>query len=369
MLSSCPSFQPASGSHPPPFRVAVVDDHPLIRKAIIHLIAETPGLACCGEAATTTSALALVAEHQPELATIDLTLGSESGLSLIQAVTMASPRTRILVVSMHDERLFAERCLKAGASGYLTKDQAPHQLLVALCRLARGKTYLSEEVAEQILSAVGGRHDADAPVVSFDHLTDRERHVLTLIGHGLSTREIASQLNLSIKTVETHSGHLKEKLGLKSARELLRYAVIWGDEELPARPETPPHRTLPRSQERREHLLQRVVAGRQIDVAEQRPSFLVRGRGPRRERDESPERLEFDERAGGVGLGVDAEVGIGRRVLPVVPLHEQVRIPVIRRPPLAVGDADLLRPGPRRRPCADRRNFGPICHRGSERSV
>ena len=117
MLSSCPSFQSASGSHPPPFRVAVVDDHPLIRKAIIDLIAETPGLVCCGEAATSASALALVAEHQPELATIDLTLGSESGLGLIQAVTMASPRTRILAVSMHDERLCAARCLKAGASG------------------------------------------------------------------------------------------------------------------------------------------------------------------------------------------------------------------------------------------------------------
>jgi len=239
VLPSCPSFQQASGSHPPPFRVAVVDDHPLVRKAIVDLIAETPGLACCGEAASSGAALALVAEHQPELATIDLTLGEESGLSLIQAVTMASPRTRILVLSMHDERLFAARCLRAGASGYLTKDQAPHQLLVALCRLARGKTYLSEDAAEQILSAVGGRHDESAAAAAFDHLTDRERHVLTLIGHGLSTREMAIQLDLSIKTVETHCGHLKEKLGLKSARELLRYAVIWGDEELPARLATP----------------------------------------------------------------------------------------------------------------------------------
>jgi DNA-binding NarL/FixJ family response regulator len=215
--------------------VAVVDDHPLIRKAIVDLVGETPGLVCCGEAATSASALALVTEHQPELATIDLTLGEESGLSLIQAITMASPRTRVLVLSMHDERLFAARCLKAGASGYLMKDQAPRELLVALCRLARGKTYVSEEAAEQILSAVGGRHDEGAAEASFEHLTDRERHVLTLLGHGLSTREIATRLDLSIKTVETHCGHLKEKLGLKSARELLRYAVIWGDEELPAR--------------------------------------------------------------------------------------------------------------------------------------
>lgn len=239
MQWNCPTFTRPTPGSPPPFRVAVVDDHPLIRKAMVDLIADTPGLACCGQAGSSDSALEIVNAHQPELATIDLTLGSESGLALIQAITLASPRTRVLVVSMHDERLFAARCLKAGAAGYLMKDQAPHQLLVALCRLARGKTYVSEDAAEQILSAVGGRHDDDAVTASFEHLTDRERHVLTLLGHGLSTREIAGQLEVSIKTVETHCGHLKDKLGLKSARELLRYAVLWGDEELPAKSAAP----------------------------------------------------------------------------------------------------------------------------------
>ncbi len=233
MQTTCPSFDRGPGTHPPPFRVVVVDDHPLVRKAIVDVVGETPGLVCAGEAESVAHALTLVASLQPELATVDLTLGAESGLDLIQAITSASPRTRILVVSVHDERLFAARCLKAGASGYLMKDKAPHELLVALCRLARGKTYLSEDATEQVLSTVSGRRDQTDALASFDHLTDRERHVLALVGHGLSTREIAGELSLSVKTVETHYSHLKEKLGLQSSRELLRYAVIWGEEEPP----------------------------------------------------------------------------------------------------------------------------------------
>jgi DNA-binding NarL/FixJ family response regulator len=224
MLVSCPSFQ--RPSLPRPFKVAVVDDHPLLRRGIVDLLRDTPGLRCCGESDSIAGALALVRAEQPDLATIDLSLGLESGFPLIRNILVASPATRILVVSMHDERVFAARALRAGASGYLMKDQAPQELLKALCRLVHGKTYLSEEAAELILSTVGGRHGEHDPVASFGALSEREHDVLDLIAHGLSTREIGDQLGVSVKTVETHCAHLKDKLGLRSARELLRYAVM-----------------------------------------------------------------------------------------------------------------------------------------------
>ncbi len=209
-------------------QVLVVDDHPIVRRGLVDLLGEQDDMAVCGEAATVATALALVSATRPQVVIVDLWLGVESGLDLVTTLATAHPGVRSLVLSAHDERLYADRALAAGASGYIMKEQAASELLAAVRRVAAGKTYVSGEVADSILAGLSGRHRPDAnPSVS--RLTDRERQVLMLVGRGLRTSDIAQQLTLSVKTVESHYAHLKQKLGLRNGRELTRFAVSWAE--------------------------------------------------------------------------------------------------------------------------------------------
>lgn len=224
-------FTPATDRVAPrPRRVVVVDDHPLTRRGIIDTINDSTGWFVCAEAGTIGGALAVIESTHPDVVTVDLSLGHEDGLTLVAAIVARYPETRVLVVSVHDEEVFALRALRAGASGYLGKHLAPTDLLTALGEIAAGGTYLSEAAAAHVLMSLRqvGRSSLLSPI---EQLTDRERQVLELVGHGLRTRDIGARLGLSVKTVETHYAHLKEKLDLPHSRALVRFAVEWVDSE------------------------------------------------------------------------------------------------------------------------------------------
>lgn len=224
-----------------PIRLVVVDDHPIVRKGLVDLFGEAPGIAVCGQAGTIAEATTLIASTRPDVAVIDLTLGTESGLDLLTDLAKTAPFVKVLVLSAHDEQLYAERALKAGALGYVMKDRSAMELLAAVRRVAGGKTHVSADTAERILSTLGppGRR-TDNGRSPLERLSDREHHVLTLLGQGLSTREIASALAVSVKTVESHFAHLKEKLGARNGRELTRLAVSWTGVASPALQAPPP---------------------------------------------------------------------------------------------------------------------------------
>ncbi|MGE0705657.1 MAG: response regulator, partial [Vicinamibacterales bacterium] len=210
-------------------RILVVDDHPIVRKGLVDLFNGAPGLSVCADTGTIADSLQALTSSQADVAVIDLSLGKESGLDLVAAVAEQHPDVRVLVLSGLDEDLYATRALEAGALGYIMKDQAPAELIAAVRRVAAGKPYVSADAADRILSMAGARRKrmATAPL---DRLSNREQHVLTLIGKGLATREIAEQLKLSVKTIESHYAHLKEKLGARNGRELMRLAVGWADD-------------------------------------------------------------------------------------------------------------------------------------------
>jgi DNA-binding NarL/FixJ family response regulator len=222
---------------PPPLhslRIAVVDDHPVVRKGLSHLINDEADMALCGESASAEGALAMIDAARPDVAIVDLALGGVGhldGLDLVKAIATSHPRVRVLVLSMRDELLFAERALRAGACGYVMKHEAIGDLLTAVRRVAEGRIYVSERVSERFFAGVTGRRGAAAEVSPIDRLTDRERMVFELIGRGLGTRAIARQLQVAVKTVESHHAHIKEKLGVKSVRQLVRMAASWAQSE------------------------------------------------------------------------------------------------------------------------------------------
>lgn len=205
-------------------RVLVVDDHPIVRRGLVETIADEDDLVVCGQACSGADAIALARSVRPDVAIVDLSLGDESGLDLVPALAGLQPPVRVLVLSSHDERLYADRALHAGALGYVMKDRSAGDLIAAIRRVASGKPYVSPETADRLLGMMSAR-SAAGPASPLERLSNRERHVLTLVGRGLSTREIAAQLSLSIKTVESHCAHIKEKLGLRHARDLTRAAV------------------------------------------------------------------------------------------------------------------------------------------------
>jgi DNA-binding NarL/FixJ family response regulator len=210
-------------------RVVVVDDHPIFRKGLVEALRAEPELEICGEADTVATALDAVAAHHPHVAIVDLSLGNESGLDLVSALARVEPAVHVLVISGHDERLHAHRALRAGALGYIMKDKPASELATAVRRVAAGQVYASPETADRILSTLNGsrRKSVNSPL---ECLSDRERRVLTMMGRGLGTREIARQLSLSVKTVESHYARIKGKLGLDSGRELMRLAVAWSED-------------------------------------------------------------------------------------------------------------------------------------------
>jgi DNA-binding NarL/FixJ family response regulator len=205
-------------------RILIVDDHPLVRAGLAQLIGDCPDLEVCAEAADMAEALKQIDSTNPDLAIIDLSLAGGSGLDLIEHIKARNRNILMLVASMHDEMLYAERVLAAGARGYINKQEAQDSIIRAIRQVLGGKVYLSEAMTERMLN---GMVEARAEKRNIDSLSNRELQVFELIGQGVPSGQIASQLNLSIKTIETHQAHIKRKLGLGSAHELNQRAIRW----------------------------------------------------------------------------------------------------------------------------------------------
>jgi DNA-binding NarL/FixJ family response regulator len=210
-------------------RLFLVDDHPVIRRGLQLIISLESNLAVCGEASTVALAYQRILEEKPDLAIIDLSLGDGSGLDLIRRLHEQLPQLRILVLSMHHEPFYAQRALQAGASGYVTKAEGVERVMEGIQALAIGRLYLNRELADRVLKLASNPGPRSARM-SGEHLGKRELEVLELIGQGLSTREIAAKLQISVKTVESHREHIKDKLSLSSGAELARYAFNWRNE-------------------------------------------------------------------------------------------------------------------------------------------
>jgi DNA-binding NarL/FixJ family response regulator len=207
-------------------RVLLVDDHPVIRLGLTSLINEAPNLTVCGEAASSQQGLELIASLQPNLVVVDISLKDGDGIELIKDVRARYPQVRLVVLSMHDEEIDAERALRAGASGYVMKAEAAGTVMAAIHRVLSGKIYISEKATERLLRlAAVGRTDPSTPMSRFDQLSDRELQIYRLLGGGVRVRDIAAQLHVSAKTVESHRVNIKRKLGFKTSAELLRYAI------------------------------------------------------------------------------------------------------------------------------------------------
>jgi DNA-binding NarL/FixJ family response regulator len=208
-------------------RVLIVDDHPAVREALAMRISREPDLEVCGEAADMSEALRLIADAQPDVAVVDITLRTGNGIDLIKRIKDRNDHLRMLVWSMHSESLYAERALRAGALGYINKEQATDRIVEAIRRVLEGKVYLSEAMAQRMLQrAVGGaRHEITGSPL--DVLADRELEVFRLIGGGLKTTEIAEQLHLTVKTVETYRDRIRQKLELSDRTKLAHYATQW----------------------------------------------------------------------------------------------------------------------------------------------
>lgn len=207
-------------------RVLIVDDHPAVREALAVRIAQQPDLEVCGEADDTSAALQLLDEIQPDVVVVDISLKTGNGIDLIKRIKDRNNRVRMLVWSMHSESLYAGRALRAGAMGYVNKDQATDKIVEAIQKVLEGRIYLSDVVAQTMLRrAVRGVQEATrAPV---EELADRELEVFRLIGRGVKTTEIAERLHLSVKTVETYRDRIRKKLNLQHGTELAHYATQW----------------------------------------------------------------------------------------------------------------------------------------------
>lgn len=209
-------------------RVLIVDDHPIVRRGLGQLIRDQADMTVAAESDSVAGALQAVAAlaEPPDVAIVDLALGAESGLTLVTALAALRPGIGILVLSVHDETLHADRALAAGARGYIMKGAAVPALMAAIRAVAAGQTYVSDEMSARILARTSGRR-AITPGPVLAALTTREREVFAMLGQGLSTRDIADRCALSVKTVETHQARIKEKLGLLSGHELVRTAMAW----------------------------------------------------------------------------------------------------------------------------------------------
>jgi DNA-binding NarL/FixJ family response regulator len=211
-------------------RIFIVEDHPMTRRGLVELINQEADLTVCGEADNAVRALEAITAMKPDLALVDITLPRKSGLALIKEIRLWVPRLFVLVLSMHDENLYAERVLRAGGHGYIMKNEGGEKLLHAIRQVLAGKTFVSEKVSGWIVDTFAGRRKENGDS-SLGLLTDREFEVFELLGQGLPTAEIGHRLHLSPKTVDSHRLHIKEKLQLHSLPELMRYAVRWAATE------------------------------------------------------------------------------------------------------------------------------------------
>jgi DNA-binding NarL/FixJ family response regulator len=209
--------------------ILLVDDHPLVRESLANLINQQPDLAVCGEAESVKQALDYLTTASPALAIIDLSLKDSSGLDLIKAMKVGYPKIGMIVLSMHDERHYAERAIRAGARGYVMKRETTKKIIASIHQVLAGRLGVSEEVAalfaEKFL-------DRERSGTSVEELSDRELEVFRLLGAGLDTRSVATRLQISIKTVQAYCARIKDKLDLANATELLREAIRWHESEI-----------------------------------------------------------------------------------------------------------------------------------------
>jgi DNA-binding NarL/FixJ family response regulator len=204
--------------------VFVVDDHPLLRQGLALLINREPDLTVCGEAEETQAAMRAIAAKKPDILIADISLNGPDGLDLLKTLRTLYPDLPVLVLSMHDESIYAERALRARANGYIMKQEATEKVLIAVRRILSGDIYLSDRMANKLLHQYISGSAADSKS-RLSTLSDRELEVFRLIGEARTTRQIAEKLHLSIKTVETYQAHIKDKLSLRSGRELVQHAI------------------------------------------------------------------------------------------------------------------------------------------------
>jgi DNA-binding NarL/FixJ family response regulator len=214
-------------------QILVVDDHPIFRHGLADLIQSQPDLVVCGHADSAPTALEQMRRLKPDMAILDVSLRGTNGIELVKLMKAEVPRLPILVLSVHDESLYALRALKAGALGYIMKAEAGQHVIAGIRRVLEGKIFVSPKFSEQLIfKAIHSIETGDGSPV--DQLSDRELEVLELLGKGHNTRSVARLLNLSVKTIETHRAHIKEKLGFKDASEMVRFAIDWVSQQEPS---------------------------------------------------------------------------------------------------------------------------------------
>ena len=212
----------------PKKRILLVDDHPVMRFGLAQLVNLEDDLTIIGEAGTAAEAMKILESSEPDLAVVDLTLPDKSGIELIKDAKAVRPALAILVVSMHDENLYAERALRAGAKGYIMKEEAAEKLIEAIQTVLAGGVFVSPNMSQRIVEMFSGGGSSKA-ATPLEKLSDRELEVFEHIGRGLGSKEVAEKLNVSPRTVDAHRAHIKEKLGIRDSRELIRRAVQWLD--------------------------------------------------------------------------------------------------------------------------------------------
>jgi DNA-binding NarL/FixJ family response regulator len=208
------------------YRVLLVDDHPIVRQGLALLIDREADLSVCGEAEGAHSAFHAIETLRPDIVVLDISLNGPDGLEVLKEIRMKSGNLPVLILSMHDESIYAERAMRAGANGYIMKQEATEKVLIAIRRILQGDVYLSDRLTTTMLQQYvrGGASAKSSPLLN---LTDRELEVFRLIGEGHGTRQIADELHLSVKTIESYQAHIKEKLALRNARELVQHAIEW----------------------------------------------------------------------------------------------------------------------------------------------
>src|ERR1700720_4473717 len=211
-------------------RILVVDDHPIVRQGLALLINREPDLLVCGEAEEAMGAVHVLNSAHPDVLIVDISLNGPDGLDLLKNIRTTHPTLPVLILSMHDESLYAERALRAGANGYIMKQEATEKVLIAVRRILSGEIYVSDRIANKMLKhyITGSGTLRDSSIAD---LSDRELEVFRLIGDGHGTRQIAEELHPTKKTVESYQAHIKEKLSLRSARELMQHAIQWNMNE------------------------------------------------------------------------------------------------------------------------------------------
>ncbi len=223
----------SQSSAPAKKRILVVDDHPIVRQGLALLINRETDLLVCGEAEDAMGAMHILTSAKPDVLIVDLSLSGPDGLDLLKNLRITHPTLPVLILSMHDELIYAERALRAGANGYIMKQVATEKVLVAVRRILAGDIYVSDRIANRMLKhyITGSGTTRNSSIAD---LSDRELEVFRLIGEGHGTRQIAEELHISIKTVESYQAHIKDKLSLRSARELMQHAIQWNMNEKPA---------------------------------------------------------------------------------------------------------------------------------------